>query len=516
MINRREALYTLASVSTFAWSGKAPAMISPEAQRPLTLWGAMVGEVSHHSAIFWSRTDRLSQLHLRWSLDPDFKKSYQVISAKALPQFDYTVRVPLLQLPAGCRIFYWAYFESTINHGVRSLPIMGEFNTASKDVMTPVRFAWSGDSFGQGYGINPQFGGVKIYDAIRKNSPDVFIHCGDRIYADQPLKPLRGGGKGRRWYNLLTPAVQKVAQTLDDFRGYYRYTMLDTPTKHLARTCGQIFLWDDHEVKNDWWPGRMLRDRRYQIRDCNVLANHSRQAFFEYTPLPPQWIHHQKIYRRIPFGPLLDFFALDSRSFRGPNTKIFHALPTYEKNAHYFGPQQLQWIKDSLKQSSALWKVMISPQPLGLLIGSGSEDVDGIASGIKEAKGRELELKELLSFIRREKITNVVWVSADVHYAAAHHFHPDFAYEKDFIPFWEFVAGPLNAATLGPRRLDTSFGARCIFKSVPDKMRGSKSPLDELQFYGLGEVDPISQQLKISLHDLNGKELFNKRLIPSI
>lgn len=185
-------------------------------------------------------------------------------------------------------------------------------------------------------------------------------------------------------------------------------------------------------------------------------------------------------------------------------------------NTNYFGRQQLNWLKNSLKTSKALWKVIICPQPLALVIGSGVEDFDGISSGFREPLGRELELKNLLQFIKQEKLQNIVWVSADVHYAAAHHFHPDRAYEKDFLPFWEFVAGPLNAATLGPRRLDMSFGAQCIYKSVPDKMRGGKSPLYGLQFYGLGEVDPHNKHLKITLHDLNGKELFNKTLIPSI
>lgn len=57
MITRREVLQTLASTSTLALSSKAPAMISPESNRPLALWGALIGEVSYQKAIFWSRTD---------------------------------------------------------------------------------------------------------------------------------------------------------------------------------------------------------------------------------------------------------------------------------------------------------------------------------------------------------------------------------------------------------------------------------------------------------------------------
>ena len=39
--------------------------------------------------------------------------------------------------------------------------------------------------------------------------------------------------------------------------------------------------------------------------------------------------------------------------------------------------------------------------------------------------GRELELASLLKFIKDQRIRNVVWVTADIHYCAAHHYQPD-------------------------------------------------------------------------------------------
>ena len=36
------------------------------------------------------------------------------------------------------------------------------------------------------------------------------------------------------------------------------------------------------------------------------------------------------------------------------------------------------------------------------------------------------------------------WITADVHYCAAHEYHPTRAKFTDFDPFWEFVAGPLK------------------------------------------------------------------------
>ncbi|TNY05905.1 alkaline phosphatase, partial [Escherichia coli] len=81
---------------------------------------------------------------------------------------------------------------------------------------------------------------------------------------------------------------------------------------------------------------------------------------------------------------------------------------------------------------------------------------EAIANGDGPALGRELETARLLTRIRQAGIKNVVWVTADVHYCAAHHYSPERAVYKDFDPFWEFVAGPLNAGSFGPNPLDNT------------------------------------------------------------
>jgi alkaline phosphatase D len=61
--------------------------------------------------------------------------------------------------------------------------------------------------------------------------------------------------------------------------------------------------------------------------------------------------------------------------------------------------------------------------------------------------------------IKRRGVANVVWVTADVHYTAAHRYDPNHAVFQDFSPFWEFVPGPLNAGTFGPNGIDQRFGS---------------------------------------------------------
>ena len=113
------------------------------------------------------------------------------------------------------------------------------------------------------------------------------------------------------------------------------------------------------------------------------------------------------------------------------------------------------------------------------------------------------------------KIDNVVWLTADVHYTAAHHYHPDRASFQDFTPFWEFVSGPLHAGTFGPNELDGTFGPEVRFVKAPTEEQGVNLPPSMgLQFFGLVDIDGQSRQLTVRLMDRDDKELYKVTLDP--
>ena len=119
-----------------------------------------------------------------------------------------------------------------------SAPQSGSFRTP--EIATPQRdvtLAWSADTVGQGWGINPEWGGLRLYDAMRRAEPDVFIHCGDTIYADQHVPAEIKLDDGSVWKNVVTEAKSKVAETLDEFRGNYKYNLLD---EHMRRFNAEV------------------------------------------------------------------------------------------------------------------------------------------------------------------------------------------------------------------------------------------------------------------------------------
>ena len=95
--------------------------------------------------------------------------------------------------------------------------------------------------------------------------------------------------------------------------------------------------WDDHEVTNDWWPA--MRSRREPAPMPTTAPRCSPRG-------PPRFprIHADarstqaepgRIYRKIAYGPLLDVFMLDMRSYRGTNGE--------GKRDDSYGPLRIPW-----------------------------------------------------------------------------------------------------------------------------------------------------------------------------
>ena len=222
-----------------------------------------------------------------------------------------------------------------------------------------------------------------------------------------------------------------------------------------------------------------------------------------------------RIYRKLSYGPVLDVIMLDTRSYRGPNAENMEQ--SYGPSAYFFSPAQVEWLKRQLKASRAEWKVIACDMPLALnrIYDSdrrwGQESLSQGDHG--PPRGRELELADILSFIKREKIRNTVWITADVHYAAAHYFDPNKAAFQDFDPFWEFVAGPLNAGTGRVLPPDETFAPQVVFsKGISPDNRINHGPSYGMQFFGHVSIDGASGVMTVSLKDIDDVLLWSRKL----
>jgi len=515
-ITRRRFVHAgLGVLGTAAPFGYAPAILRSQDSRPALPQGVAAGDVGDGRAVIWSRTDRPARMVVEYATTDKFENTLKRTGPAALESTDFTSRLVLTDLPADQRIFYRVTYQDLSDLRAISEPQSGSFRTQP----TPkggrvVTLAWSADTVGQGWGINPSWGGLKLYETMRRAEPDVFIHCGDTIYADGVLQPQVKLDDGTIWTNVVTEAKSKVAQTLDDYRGNYKYNLLDEHMRVFNAEVAQVVLWDDHEVRDNWYEGRDLSaDTRYQVKSIELLAARARQAFLEFNPIGRQADDTERIYRTVPYGPLVDIFALDLRSYRGANSS--NRQPALTPESAQFGATQLASLKARLAASRAVWKVIATDLPLALVVGDGPDRYEAFANGDAGAPlGRELEIADLLRFIRARRIRNVVWITADVHYCAAHHYHPSRATFTDFDPFWEFVAGPLHAGTFGPNTLDPTFGPEAKFNGVPKGFKGNRPPSDGFQFFGTMTIDPRTRSMTVSLHNLAGTRIYEVVLVP--
>jgi len=127
-------------------------------------------------------------------------------------------------------------------------------------------------------------------------------------------------------------------------------------------------------------------------------------------------------------------------------------------------------------------------------------------------KGREMEIAELPSHLKRERVHNVVWLTADVHDCAAHDDDPQAAAFHDFDGFREFVAGPLNAGSFGPGTLERTFGPQGVFFKAPPPGQANLSPNAGLQSFGEVNADPRSLELTVERRDVDGQAVSAKTL----
>jgi alkaline phosphatase D len=507
-ISRRRFL----STSAGALGALAMPHLSRAADRPVVTHGVQSGDVSLDGGMVWARADRPSLMLVEVATTESFSDARALPPIAALPESDFTAKMLLENLPGGQDIFYRVRFRDLSHTAIESEPAVGRFRTAPAD-RRDVSFVWGGDVAGQGWGINPDDGGMFTFATMRKHRPDFFLHSGDTIYADGPIKPEVKLGDGRLWKNVTIPEKDKVAETLDEFRAAHKYNFTDDNIRAFNAEVPIFVQWDDHEVTNNWSQSKEL-PAAYKERNVMLLAARAQRAFHEMYPMRESIVEPGRLYRRISYGPLLDVFMLDERSYRGPNGP--NQDTAYGPASYFLGPYQIAWLKRGLLTSRATWKVIASDMPLSLIVydGPNKSGSEAFAQGDGPPRGRELEIADLLRFIKTAPIRNTVWLTADVHYAAAHYYNPDKAQFQDFEPFWEFVSGPLHAGTFGPNEMDNTFGPEVRFIKAPGADKQNLPPSAGMQFFGHVKIKGASGQMTVTLRDRADVALWSTTLDP--
>ena len=271
------------------------------------------------------------------------------------------------------------YFYRAVVEGSGTRGPVGRFRTAP-ETTADFTFGFSGDLEA---GHQP----FTLLDHVARHRPSFFVILGDTAYCDVPR--------------------DRFEPTLDHYRTKHRENRDDPHLARLLAACGTYAMWDDHEVGND-----------FDSTNPNIPLG--RQAFREYWPVRGAVDDPSVLYRRFSWGPAADFFVLDCRQYRSPRRPD-------GSGKTMLGGRQKAWLKEGLRSSRAPFKFVLSSVPL-----HGPWGADRWA-------GYPKERDELLAFVRSERLTGVIVLSADVHAAVDVDFNDGVR---------EFIAGPVAAWTL--------------------------------------------------------------------
>jgi alkaline phosphatase D len=469
---------------------------SAAAAAPPTL---AVGDVGPNQALLWVQGNRPARVIVE--LGPDAGGPLQRIQRELDPAADFTAKIPVEGLSPGRRQRWRALFLDADEAVATTL--QGSFLTAPPSTAPmPVRLAWGGDLAGQDV-CRDAARGFEVFSAIAAREPALFVGLGDMIYADG-LCTAEG-----RYGNAQVPGDFDRAANLDDFRAHWRYARADAGLRQLLANAVYLPTWDDHEVVNDFGPLHDTRDTAPYSAGEHLLPI-GLAAMLEQNPITEHPDRPGRLYRAIRWGKHLELLLLDTRQYRDANT----APDSAERPKTLLGREQLTWLKHRLARSDATWVVVASSVPLAIPTGWPAEGGrDGWAAG-DQATGFAQELRGILASAADAGRTDLLFISADVHFAAAFSYRPE--PERGGFVVHELVTGPLSAGLGAIDSYDRDLGAERLFMHAPPSRDAVHSYADARRFFGFGELDVAeSGTLTATLRDVDGSALYTLVLTPA-
>jgi len=310
--------------------------------------GEIAGEVTQDSVILQARLavdgkvrsgdvkGRPGIAAFALSTEENFSSAFRTRWMVASSSNDYIVKTRITELEPGTRYYYRllsgpdvGWVEAGPTGTFRTLDARGVSRQVRLVVVTGMnRFAFRATVLRDG-AIKERALGFPALATIVSHEPDFFIGTGDNVYYDCPFV---GRAKSRermraKWHRqLATPRFATLFQRV--------------PT-----------LWekDDHDFRYD------DADPFGEVEPSAELGS---EIFMEQVPVVDPSAEDAVMYRTHRINDLLQIWLVEGRDYRDANTE----LPGPNKSL--WGAEQVAWFKQTLLESDATFKVLISPIPM--------------------------------------------------------------------------------------------------------------------------------------------------------
>lgn len=318
--------------------------------------GEMAGEVTQNSVILQSRLtwgDALMDDQPGWpdgdipgcpgiacfeiSTSKDFAGSFTTEWVEAAPEYDFIIKTKVDGLKPGTRYYYRLVYgpnRDATEHGdtctFRTLSGRDGKEEVSLVVVTGMNYHKFHYSEEGAYKGEDKHLGYPALEAILKLKPDFFVGTGDNVYYDHP------GGDAR-------------AKTQAELRMKWHEQFILPRFVDLFSQVPTYWEKDDHDYRYD---------------DCDPYGDREPShelgigTFLEQVPVVDPKDRNPLTYRTYRINRHLQIWLVEGRDYRSPNKMPDGPGKTI------WGKEQNEWLRRTLLESDATFKILISPTPM--------------------------------------------------------------------------------------------------------------------------------------------------------
>lgn len=272
---------------------------------------------------------------------------------------DYIVKIKIKDLKPNQRYYYRA--EYGLDAKTTRLSPVGYFRTnPGADIAAPLSFAvvtgMNYYHFHYGkydpatrYQGEDKHLGYPALEAVKALEPDYFIGTGDNVYFDHPSTRdfQRAIERGKKPLKGLFDGKEVVTEA--GMRRKYHVQFVQPRFKALFRQTATYWEKDDHDYRvNDGDP----------YSDFPISHELGIKNFKEQLPVVDPTEADALTYRTIRMSRDVQIWLLEGRDYRDANDKPDGPDKTL------WGAMQKEWLKKTLLESTAAFKIIVSPTPM--------------------------------------------------------------------------------------------------------------------------------------------------------
>ena len=187
-----------------------------------------------------------------------------------------------------------------------------------------------------------------------------------------------------------------------------------------------LLQWDDHEVRNNWSPRGPRGRMRLQAKKSVAAGGARRPGVPRILPIRMTLREPERVYRSFGYGPLLEVFGLDMRNYRGansnnPENEAGGGRGVSRRRAAGVAEARAARLAGHLEGHRGRH----ADRRSSLGRRRQEDGLEAVANGDAGARSAANSRSPTCSASsRRPGSRNIVWLTADVHYCAAHYYDP--------------------------------------------------------------------------------------------